>query len=169
MARRRKSAAGWIVTVIMLALVIVILLLLVQKKSCNTENSDMTVKLKSNGVTQETLEFEELGLYPGQEKEYTLLITCEETGVYTMDFIFVEVEDHGLKTYVDVSVTMDGETLESGKLDALLSGEKFTLETEFSKTQPVEIRIVYSMSLEIGNEAQGVSALFNLKIEANKK
>ena len=166
MARRRKSAAGWIVTVIMLALVVVILLLLVQKKSCNTEDADMTVKLKSNGVTQETLEFEELGLYPGQEKEYTLLITCEETGVYTMDFIFVEVEDHGLKTYVDVSVTMDGETLESGKLDALLSGEKFTLETE---TQPVEIRIVYSMSLEIGNEAQGVSALFNLKIEANKK
>ena len=113
----------------------------------------------------ETVAFSSVNIKPGDSDAYVLALTSQLPGdcVLTMDF--EEVDKGKLKKYLDVKIEFEGETLYEGSLEDLLEDENaITTRCQIKKRHKYEIKVTYSMPLEVGNDAKGAISDFLLNI-----
>lgn len=127
------------------------------------------ITVSAEGKTTTTLPIRDLHLIPAETKEYSVNLVCEASGDYNVILEFNEEKDGGMKGFVNVTVSCDGESIFEGSLVELFEKGK-TL--EFIRTieadDPTVITFSYSMPREIGNEAQGTFADFNVLLTIDK-
>ena len=141
-----------------------ILTIIMLFQSCGA-NQNIYVKIAKTDVTKlQQIRLE--GMYPGSKHEYTLNITAELPGTYKLGFDYEEIRDEGLKKYIYVEMIYEGVMLYQGNLSDLLGEKQISLETELNERNPIQIRIVYKMPKEVGNEAQGASMDFDIIISS---
>ena len=131
------------------------------------ERSAITVHVEE-GKT-ETVQFENLSLVPGQSCEYELSLDGGRADQYDVIFDFVELKEGTLKNYACASIESKGGILYDGLLAPLFEDGPLTVAVDFEKKVNTDLRIVYYLPIEIGNEAQNAEALFELHLTASNE
>lgn len=125
------------------------------------------ITLKDNDVTRETLEFSASGLKPGDTKEYTINLKGKSVGNYELSFEFVEVKKGALKNFVDVTLQY-GKDSYTYRLYELLEGKTVRFNCRIGAMDATVIKVIYSMSTSVGNEAQNETTDFRVNLTATK-
>ena len=113
----------------------------------------------------ESVEFSSINIKPGDTDEYVLALTSQLPGDCILTLDFDEIEEGKLKQYIDVKIEFEGETLYEGKLEDLFEEETvLTKGCRIKKRTQYELKVTYSMPLEVGNEAKRTVADFLLNI-----
>lgn len=120
---------------------------------------DNTV-IEIDGGTTKTLKAEIEGLYPGKTEEYIISFTGENTKDYLITLDFNGDDNGNLKNFIEVKIETN-ESLINKTLSELLEGDFISLGMGVT-----EIKISYTLPIEIGNEAQGASVVFYIELEA---
>lgn len=124
--------------------------------------------MSESGKTQ-SIEFENLGLVPGEQCEYTLKLKSDNAEKYDLKLDFVETEEKTLKKYARVKILANGETVSDDLLADAFEKEALVLPVDFTENKNTEISIVYYLPIEIGNEAKNAEAVFDLHITATNE
>ena len=130
--------------------------------SFNTEV--MRVDLDAGGGT---VEFENLCLIPGESCEYTVSLESDMASECSLTLDFDEIEEKDLKNYAYARLELNGEVVRDQLLKTLIESGDVVLDADFTESDKIELKIVYYLPAEVGNEAQNAEALFNLKITAD--
>jgi len=132
----------------------------------NKEAPDVIKVSLEDGVT-ESLQFESLCLVPGQACEYTLSLKHEEKVRCDLKFDFVETEEKTLKNFARVKMIAGDEVVYDDLLAAAFENENIILPIDFRKGKNTELKIVYYLPIEVGNEAKNAEAVFELQLTAS--
>lgn len=129
-------------------------------------NGDGSIQVEiEDGETTE-VEFEKLGLLPGQSTEYTLYLSSSDGPTKTVHFDFHETSDSPLADFVYVKMIFNGEVICDALLADVMTDAPITFEADLSTGEQHEVTIIYYMPEEVGNEAEGAEAWFDLYITA---
>lgn len=125
----------------------------------NNELKENTV-IEIDGATTKTLKAEIDGLYPGKTEEYVISFIGDDIKDYLITLDFNGDNDGTLKNFIEVEIKTNESSINK-TLNELLEGDRISLGTGVT-----EIIISYTMPIEVGNEAQGVSVVFYIELEA---
>lgn len=121
-----------------------------------------------NDTTFET-EFD-LKLSPSESCEYLFRLNGRRQSVYEITLNFDQIKDAGMKSLTDVRIAVEDRVLFEGKLEELLrEDETVVFDLEAKDDGGVALRIVYSMSGQVGNEAMGTSVDFDMTLTSKAK
>lgn len=107
--------------------------------------------------------------YPGVSRSYVIAFSCPSDGDYKLSFTFDGSEEGTLQNFLSAQISIGEEVL----FDKLLK-EYYAAEEAFSYTAHVDgksslnVRISYSMSEDVGDEAQGAVTDFELVAEIER-
>ena len=127
----------------------------------------LEIKVRENGETEERLEMFALNMKPGEAEEYELILISESEGEYEVSLSFEERESGELKKYVRVEIESGEEKIEKS-LEELLRGEEAKIGVRFEEEKRRQVVIRYKMPEEVGNEAQGTEAKFDIVVRAER-
>ena len=112
------------------------------------------IVIRRNKKVHEILEVSDLCLIPGKSKDYEVDLTSRISGNFTVTLDYNELEDDGLKNYVDVKNIIEGNPLYEGKLNYLFEeGVELCYDLSLTRDYDTTILITYSMDEGISNEA----------------
>ena len=126
------------------------------------------VNFDAEGVS-ETVSISGLALAPGDEREYSFDLKCRDSGKYQVSIELLEKADGGLKEFINVRVFLGDELVFSGNLSEVMGDSEVLLKEHTFGRESVELRIVYDMPLEVGNEAMGKYADFDMTLLLSEK
>ena len=151
---------------ILLGVALMIWMLLAKR---NGDNIKVKVEIEEINVPKR-VDINDYILVPGYENEYTLTVTADRPGDYDLTFSFVEKgnEDNILKENLYILIEYDGEIICDDKLSELYD-QQFYLDIELKRWRGKDIRVVYYVPIEVGNEIQGQVVDFDLYITAKEK
>ena len=130
---------------------------------------DERIKVRADGVTESIMTVRDLHLNPTESKEYTIDLVCEASGSYHIYFDYVEETDGGMKDFVNVTVSCGDAVMYQGSLKELLDTDAVIyFEEVLEADDPVPVTVRYEMPREVGNEAQGTFAGFDVHIKIEK-
>ena len=111
------------------------------------------------------IEFEGLKMVPGDSVEYKLAFKGRDAKEYNVNLSFADVDPDGtLKNFIRVKI-LSGETeLYDELLADAMDGKTLDLKVNFKKAENTELKLVYYMPLEVGNEAKLATSDFRLNI-----
>lgn len=131
---------------------------------------DDRIVVTEDGVTETIVPVRDLMLVPTETKEYSVDFYCAASGTYEFDVSYNEIEDGGMKNFVNVTLTFDDEAIYQGPLAELLDTDKvIEFDGYLNDDDPVRVLFSYEMPYEIGNEAQGTWSDFNILFAIKKK
>ncbi len=151
-----------LVVITMLGVVIGVWFYVSQDKFSN----EKTIVLNEQPQTE--MEVSLSGLCPGMSISYEIHLKANEGDSFGLTMDFKKTDADSLAPFVDVEVKLGGETLDGAKLFEYLDGKQITFPTEFVGTSNIDIEIVYSMGIEVGDEAQNTTADFNIVLSAKR-
>lgn len=129
---------------------------------------EITVTVR-DGAT-ETVEFEGLGLIPGESIEYEIKLKGDRSTAYDLTLDFVDLEESmKLKYFARVKILSGDEVICDELLAVALVKEDIHLRVDFTESKNTNIKIVYYMPAEVGNEAKNAEAVFKLMITADSE
>ena len=117
----------------------------------------------------ETLEFESLSLIPGESCEYTVKLKKERTESFDLSLKFIEIEEKSLKNFARVKILAGEEVVCDELLATVFLNEAIVLPVDFKSDKYTELKIVYYLPIDVGNEAKNADAIFNLLLTASGK
>ena len=111
------------------------------------------------------IEFEGLKMVPGDSVEYKLAFKGRDVKEYNVQLNFADADPDGtLKNFIRVKI-LSGETEIYDELLAdAMAGRSLGLNVNFKKAENTELRLIYYMPLEVGNEAKLATSDFRLNI-----
>ena len=116
----------------------------------------------------EIVQFENLGLIPGEQCEYEISFGKSRATEYDLSFDFVEKKEGTLKQYACARIESKDETIYDGLLAELFEKE-LSLTVDFTKELNTDLKIIYYLPIDVGNEAQNAEALFELRLTASNE
>ena len=111
------------------------------------------------------IEFNRLKMVPGDSVEYKLAFKGRDAKEYNVKLSFADADPDGtLKNFIRVKI-LSGETELYDELMAdAMDGRSLSLNVNFKKAENTELKLIYYMPLEVGNEAKLATADFRLNI-----
>ena len=111
------------------------------------------------------INFNGLKMVPGDSAEYKLAFKGRDAKKYNVNLSFADVDPDGaLKNFIRVKI-LSGETEIYDELLAdAMDGRSLSLNVNFKKAENTELRLIYYMPLEVGNEAKLATSDFRLNI-----
>ena len=131
-----------------------------------TWDNEIYLEVSAGGQVIELVDTPTLTMIPGEEQEYALRIKAKRKNDYVLTLAFAEKEESPLKEFITVKILQDGTLLKETSLQSLLDGETVGLSGDFSDSKNSEVFIYYIMPYEVGNEAQGANAWFDVYLTA---
>lgn len=124
---------------------------------------------------QYRVEFSELDLIPGESAEYDVNLSSDINveALVTLEFKRTDESAAGvaeLAKYSYVRITHENEVLCDSLISEFLDNEtRVTFECAIGTDSPCNLKIMYYMPSEVGNEAQNAEASFELLITATNE
>ena len=135
----------------------------------STEDERSVVEVHLEEGKTETVSFENLCLVPGEQCEYELSFRKGTADRYDLSFDFAELKEGTLKKYARAKIESKGETLYDSLLFDLLEEESLSFTVDFKEKINTELKIIYYLPIDVGNEAQNAEALFELRLTASNE
>lgn len=133
------------------------------------ENDQGVIDVKLEDGQTESLSFEHLTLIPGQECEYVIQLEKTSENTYNLELDFVELEEKTLKNYARVKIVAGDEIVCDELLADAFENDAIVLPVDYAAGQNTELKIVYYLPSEVGNEAKKAEAIFELLLTASNK
>ena len=163
---KNKYANILIVALLLLAIVSVMLVVFLTDAK---EKFPEKITVDADGVTESILPVRDLRLNPTESKEYSVNLVCIASGSYHIYVDYEESDDGGMKHFVEVTLKFDGETVYEGSLAELIDSDKTVqFDGELEEDEAVAVSFCYRMPDEVGNEAQGTYADFEVVLRIEK-
>ncbi len=134
-----------------------------------TEDERNVIEVRLGEGETKTLEFENLCLIPGEECEYVVELEAESVKQYDLTLDFAETEEGTLKHFARVRIIANGEILYDDLLATAFDSELPTLPVDFYEEKNTELKILYYLPLDVGNEAKNAQAIFDLLLTASNE
>lgn len=135
-----------------------------------TKQDPSIIRIRFEGEEVRTLNFEKLSLVPGDECEYTVLLEHENADACNLKFNFVDLDETLLlKDFARVKILAGEEVLWDELLALAIENEPFVLPVDFKNSVNTELRIVYYLPIDVGNEAKNAETLFELQLTATNE
>ena len=135
-----------------------------------TKENPSVIKIRLEGTEMYPLQFERLCLVPGEECEYTVLLEHDTATFCNIKFDFVDLEEqHVLKDHARVRIVAEDEVLWDELLAIAMEGEPLILPVDFKNNVNTELRVIYYLPIDVGNEAKNAEALFELQLTATNE
>ena len=134
-----------------------------------TEDERNVIDLKLDGGKTQSVEFNNLTLVPGAACEYTVNLKKSGTNQYNLNLEFVETEEKTLKNFARVKIIASGEVVCDELLATVFESENIVLPVDFKEGKNTEIKLVYYLPIEVGNEAKNAEAVFDLLLTASNE
>lgn len=126
-------------------------------------NKSNVMIVNDNGSSEFMMDFDDFK--PGIKRESKLKIKTTEKGIYLITLEFIEVEEGDLKKYLDVFVYVDDVVILNKSLEEILnSNNLISFKREIDSY--IDLKVVYEMPKDIGNEAQNTNNRINIKVNA---
>ncbi len=123
----------------------------------------------SEGMT-ETIQFENLSLVPGESCEYVVKLKGDNAKKYDLSLDFVDTDqEKTLKNFAYVKIIANEEVICDELLADAFENEKIVLPVDFDEEKNTELKIVYYLPIEVGNEAKNAEAFFELLLTASNE
>ncbi len=148
---------------IMILVIIVECIIAITLAFNSGKDSNIDVNIKEGETS--IVEFEKLGLIPGESTEYKINLSTEAGTTDCIYINFDETQDSPLKDFVKAKISINGEVICDELLSVLFNADDITYAVDLNSAD-CEIVIVYYMPLEVGNEAENAEAWFNLLVTA---
>ena len=134
-----------------------------------TEEERSVIRVALEEGDERTVSFEHLGLVPGEKCEYVIELEQKEAEEFILTMDFDEETNGGaLKRFAHARILYDGEVVRDELLATLLE-ENTEIPITFGEEKWVELKIVYYLPLEVGNEAKNAEARFELLLKASNE
>ena len=164
-----KSKSIWILIISFIVVAFISIAIIFNNLDARSEFTN-SVKIDGSGYAEKEFEIRNLQLHPNESKSYTVEVAPEFGGEFEISIVYREIEDGGLKEFVHVSIAIDGKEIETCSLKNLLEGKSnIVLLQTFDEKQPLKLTVTYIMPYEVGNEAQGAYADFDVTLIFDKK
>lgn len=134
-----------------------------------TEDERGVIEVKLEDGKTESLAFEDLALVPGEECEYTILFEKTSASKYDLELDFVETEEKTLKNYARVKIVANGKVISDELLADAFENEKIVLPVDFDEGKNTDLKVVYYLPIDVGNEAKNAEAVFALILTASNE
>ncbi len=134
-----------------------------------TEDERSVIEIQLEEGKTKSVEFENLSLVPGEECEYTVKLEKSGADEYDLKLDFVETEEKSLKNYARVKILANGALVCDELLAAVFENEDIVLPVDFSEGKNTELKFVYYLPLDVGNEAKNAEAIFELLLTASNE
>lgn len=134
-----------------------------------TEDERGVIEVKLEDGKTESLAFADLTLVPGEECEYTVKLEKSGASKYDLELDFVETEEKTLKNYAYVKIIANGEVICDELLATVFENDNIVLPVNFDEGKNTELKIVYYLPIEVGNEAKKAEAVFELLLTASNE
>lgn len=134
-----------------------------------TEDERGVIEVKLEDGKTESLAFEDLTLVPGEECEYIIQLEKTSASKYDIELDFVETEEKTLKNYARVKIVANGEVISDELLADAFEKEKIVLSVDFDNGKNTELKVVYYLPIDVGNEAKKAEAVFELLLTASNE
>lgn len=123
------------------------------------------IKISIEPDQTKAIRFEELSLHPGESCEYVLSLSSEYAEVYRLVLCFEDQDPTlTLKNYVYVRMEKDGEVLCDIRLSGAFEQKSIECVADFTDNKKDDVRIIYYIPEDVGNEAQNAEADFKLLV-----
>ena len=132
-----------------------------------TQDERGVIEIKLENGESESLAFEDLTLVPGEECEYIIQLKKASASTYDLELDFKETEEKTLKNYARVKIFASGEVVCDELLADAFEKEKIVLSVDFDEGKNTELRVVYYLPVDVGNEAKRAEAVFELQLTAS--
>lgn len=164
---KKRSSDVLLVALCLLAIVSSLLVMFIGNTH---EEFEQNITVNQDGQTDSVVAIRNLTLNPNESKQYSVNLVCDLSGSYIVDIDFIEIDDGGMKQYVQTVVRRDGIIIFSGGLDELLNTDKIlSFESVLNGRNPVVLTFEYIMPYEVGNDAQGTTSDFDVNIKITKE
>lgn len=127
------------------------------------------ITLGEDGSVSEEINVSLVGFYPGHSVEYTINFGSSAAFGYDASISFEADGDCSLAEYIVVDMTLNGQSLNDGTLKDFIDGQDTVFSLENLNDGGAALVIKYTMPSEVGNEAQGTVANFNVVVTAQPK
>ncbi len=137
----------------------------------NYSSQDKFINKKTivlNEQPQTEMEVYLSGICPGMHVSYEIHLQANMGDAFDITMNFEKTDADSLAKFIDVEIRSNGERIDSAKLAAYLSGKQIAFPAKFDSTSDIEIEILYSMGLDVGDEAQNTAADFNIVLSAKR-
>ena len=135
-----------------------------------TEDERGVIEVKLEDGKTESLTFEDLTLVPGEECEYIIQLEKTSASKYELELDFVDTdEEKTLKNYARVKILANGEVVCDELLADAFEKEKIVLPVDFDEGKNTELKVVYYLPIDVGNEAKRAEAVFELLLTASNE
>lgn len=133
------------------------------------EEEQNVIEVELDNEETQSIEFEGLGLIPGGECEYTIKLEDSGSDKYDLTLNFVETEEKTLKNFARAKIIANCEVVCDELLATIFEKEDIILPVDFKENINTELRIVYYLPIEVGNEAKNAEATFELLLTASNE
>ncbi len=155
-----KKATAMIIFVVMVVSTLAIVLVIWWDRTQQAVVDDVTIIL--DGETQKELDVTLSDFLPGDSKSYTVQMKNGAEDALTVEMSFEKADTDSLASFIDVEISVNDEKVDSAKLSEYLQGKTIPFPTEFIAGSTHEVEIKYSMSIDVGDEAQKTTADFQV-------
>ncbi|MBQ8319672.1 MAG: hypothetical protein IJX81_02225 [Clostridia bacterium] len=175
MAKRKLDAktVRWmsivVVFFLIVSLVVTITVGLTNRGKTPQENAGLSVTLTQDGIAKDTLHVEDLNVTPGKQVQVKAKISCQADGNYEFTLTFIETAESPLKDFLDVTVEKGGRTVAQAPLSELLSGGTMSFRQQVFEQESFDLIIIYSMDIDVSDEAQGAEASFDVELSVTNQ
>lgn len=135
----------------------------------NKRGNLRSIVLERDGEVNTTLKVDDINLLvPGDTSEYSFEVDCREAGTFSFEFHFIGNKATPLGPYVTVEIFVENERMDSATLGALLAGDTLIIQQQFNAETKGKMTVRYTLIENVGNEAQGATLDFDLRLVARK-
>jgi hypothetical protein len=134
-----------------------------------TEDDRNVLKINLEDEKTQSIKFESLSLVPGEECEYTVELKKSSEDKCNLLLDFVETEEKTLKNFARVKIITNGEIVCDELLATVFEKDKIVLPVDFSEGKNTNLKIVYYLPIDVGNEAKNAEAIFELLLTASNE
>ncbi len=134
-----------------------------------TEDERNVIRVSMDEGDSKPIKFEALSLVPGDECEYTVKLVKGGVDKFILNFDFVETGDGTLKNYARVKIIAHDNVVYDDLLANALENNDILLSVDLDEDINDELRIVYYLPIDVGNEAKNAEALFGLILTAGNE
>ena len=151
------------------SLLILLAVLMVEWVVFYRKDKDVIKVQLSQGET-EIVDFESLSLIPGDSCEYVIKLKDDNFPKYDLSIKFSDsAPEKTLKNYAYVKVIADGKVVYEDLLATAFQDGGIVLPVDLIAGKNEELKIVYYLPLEVGNEAKNAEAIFKVKLTASNE
>lgn len=118
----------------------------------------------SDPMVNNIIKVGELTLTPGTSKISSINLKCINTGGYLIRLEFKERGKGNLKDYLNVIIKYNNEVIFEDKLNKVFDNKDIYIDNVFLRDDEVFLEVIYILPEDIGNEAQGAKAKFDIKL-----